>query len=123
MIRRDGTRVAAYLMDEIQRHMRQACRKNVVMLLCRARLMLIIFLTGLCSQSWAQDQQPVRPEDKAPVLPPPRAVPGLGAAAAAQDVGPPLELIEFRDLPLEEAMRLLSQQSGLRIVPSAAAGK
>src|SRR5262249_37664734 len=28
-----------------------------------------------------------------------------------------------RDLPLEDAMRLLSQQSGLKIVPSAAAGK
>lgn len=36
---------------------------------------------------------------------------------------PPLDLIEFRDVPLHEAARMLSDQSGLKIVPSAAAGK
>jgi len=55
---------------------------------------------------------PVGAQDQA--LPPPRAV---------SDAGANLELVEFRDLSLEEAMRLLSQQSGLRIVPSAAAAK
>ena len=29
-----------------------------------------------------------------------------------------LDLVEFRDVPLGEAMRLLSQQSGLKIVAS-----
>jgi general secretion pathway protein D len=36
---------------------------------------------------------------------------------------PVLDLVEFRDLPMYEAMRLLSQQSGLKIVPSVEAGK
>jgi len=60
------------------------------------------------------------PDANAPVLPQPRALSGTGRA---EEPGPPLELIEFRSLPLEEAMRLLSQQSGLKIVPSAAAAK
>src|SRR5262245_19241160 len=52
------------------------------------------------------------------------------AAARAQELpqptpvqGTPLELVEFRELPLNEAMRLLSQQSGLKIVVSAEASK
>jgi general secretion pathway protein D len=36
---------------------------------------------------------------------------------------PPLELVEFRETPLTEAAKLLSDQSGIKIVPSAEAGK
>ena len=35
----------------------------------------------------------------------------------------PLDVVEFRDLTLQDAMRLLSQQTGLKIVPSEDAGK
>ena len=58
---------------------------------------------------WAQVQE----------LPAPR-VAGPNEAAAT-DL--PLDLVEFRDIPLFEAMRLLSQASGLKIVPSAEASK
>ena len=51
-------------------------------------------------------------------LPPPRKVPP-GADAGKT----PLDLVEFRDLPLGEAMKILSQQSGLKIVASEEAGK
>ncbi len=50
--------------------------------------------------------------------PEPRKLPAQGDLAQA-----PLELVEFRDLTMIEAMRLLSQQSGIKIVPSAEAGK
>src|SRR5262249_18861409 len=53
------------------------------------------------------------------ILPQARVLPSGGDGAADQ----PLELVEFRDLPLVDAMRLLSQQSGMRIVPSAQAGR
>lgn len=36
---------------------------------------------------------------------------------------PPMELIEFRETPLHEACKLLADQTNLRIVPSATAGK
>ena len=52
---------------------------------------------------------------KLPALPQPRPVEPLNDAL--------LELVEFREVPLQEAMRLLSQQSGLKIVPSAEASK
>jgi general secretion pathway protein D len=55
-------------------------------------------------------------------LPAPRRVPP-GTPGAADDPGPTLDLVEFRDLSLDEAMRILSQQSGLKIVPSAEASK
>src|ERR1051325_2284948 len=51
-------------------------------------------------------------------LPQPQKVPGKEDPARV-----PLELVEFRDVPLNEAMRLLSQQSGLKIVPSSEASK
>jgi len=74
---------------------------------CKAGcLLLLLLLAGLDARA----QQP--PEGNQ--LPPPRRV---------DDAGPNLDLVEFRDLTLEEAMRLLSLQSGLKIVPSAAAGK
>lgn len=56
-------------------------------------------------------QQPFQP--KQPVLPQPRRM----------DEGPMLKLVEFRDVPLEDALRVLSQQSGLNFAPSAEAAK
>src|SRR5581483_476581 len=55
--------------------------------------------------------QAVAPAQAPDELPPPRVAPP----------SPPLEVIDFRDLPLSDAMRLLSQQTGLNIVPSAEA--
>ena len=53
-------------------------------------------------------------------LPAPRlAAPG----AATSQPAVPLEVIEFRDVALQDAMRLLSQQTGLNIVPSKDAGQ
>lgn len=48
-----------------------------------------------------------------------------GAAEPAGSVGPTdkLELVEFRDVALGDALRLLSRQSGLQVVPSAEAAK
>lgn len=66
---------------------------------------------------------PAGPEIPAPLgaqeLPAPRPV---GKKVVFQD-DPILKLVEFRDIPLQDASRLLSQQSGLRIVPSAEAAK
>jgi hypothetical protein len=46
------------------------------------------------------------------------------AGACAQNArDEPLELVDFRNVTLHEAMRLLSMQTDLRIVPSAQAGK
>jgi general secretion pathway protein D len=47
------------------------------------------------------------------------------AAERAASVGPTdkLELVEFRDVALGDALRLLSRQSGLQVVPSAEAAK
>ncbi len=42
---------------------------------------------------------------------------------AQADIKNVLELVEFRDLPLHEAMRLLSVQNGIQIMPSAKAGE
>lgn len=56
--------------------------------------------------------QPLAPEEKPALGPKPRLL-----------QAEPLELVEFRDLPLAEAMKLLSQQSGLKIVTSAEANK
>jgi general secretion pathway protein D len=61
-------------------------------------------------------------EPPVPVLPPPREM-GTLESAAAEDTSPPLQLVDFRDLSMDDAMRLLSQQSGLKIVVSPAAGK
>src|ERR1043166_1963646 len=56
-----------------------------------------------------------QPKNDAPVLQPPRKLPDPAVI--------PLELVEFRELPLLEAMRLLSQQSGVKIVTSEEANK
>lgn len=61
-------------------------------------------------QVQAVAQKPPLPE----VPPPPRVL-------AEED--PVLDLVEFRDITLQEAMRLLAQQSGLKVVPSSEAGK
>jgi general secretion pathway protein D len=53
-------------------------------------------------------------QQNVPVLPQPRTLGNVGDAAAET----PLELVEFRGIPLFEAMRLLSEESGLKIVPS-----
>lgn len=53
-----------------------------------------------------------------------QTVPGAaGTTTTAIPTGPKLELIDFREMPLGEAMRILSDQSGLKIVPSSAAGQ
>ncbi|HZZ71262.1 MAG TPA: hypothetical protein VFE24_03360 [Pirellulales bacterium] len=59
-------------------------------------------------------------------VPPPSNAAGPAIAPAQLAAPPgtaPLELIEFRDIPLDEALRSLSDQSGLKIVPSAEAAK
>lgn len=63
-------------------------------------------------QAQPPGSSPKQPPGKGPLLPVPRGVEET-----------PLELVEFRDLPLVEAMRILSQQSGLKIVVSSEAGK
>ncbi len=37
--------------------------------------------------------------------------------------GPTLDLLEYRDVELNEALRLFSQQTGLRVIASPEAGK
>ena len=64
------------------------------------------------------------PENKAgPALVPGEDLPPPRLAAPGAEPNQPLEVIEFRDLDLATAMRLLSEQTGLNIVPSAEAGK
>ncbi|MBL8796175.1 MAG: hypothetical protein JNM56_19900 [Planctomycetia bacterium] len=70
--------------------------------------------------SAAPGQAPPAPGGDAPNLPPPRKLDG-GAGGARPN--PVLPLVDFRGVTLDEAMRLLSQQSGLKIQPSADAGK
>lgn len=88
----------------------------------------LLLCVGLASTGLAQSLPPPRaptivavqpPAAEDGVLPAPRVLDPTGDAGVDQ----PLELVEFRDLPLVDAMRLLSQQSGLRIVPSAQAGR
>jgi len=103
---------------------------------CATWVLLLILLAIPASFAWGQDKGPdlgdrIVPtplEHPAPVvqaqnepleLPAPRVVGAKGDPAAEV----PLELVEFRDVPLFEAMRLLSQASGLKIVPSAEASK
>ena len=81
-------------------------------------LLLFILLVIGFSPSFAQDPAPPVPAAP-PQLAPPRQMIPTGDSAADT----PLPLVEFRDVPLIDAMRLLSIQSGLRIVPSAEAGK
>lgn len=86
------------------------------------RSILFVALIGaMIAGAWPSQAQPttapgVQPKSKngPPLLPAPR----LDGPAEQS-----LELVEFRDLPLTEAMRILSQQSGLKIVVSAEAGK
>lgn len=61
------------------------------------------------------EPQPEGKKPELPVGPPPRKAPDAADA--------PLELVEFRDLPITEAMRFLSEQSGLKIVVSEQAAK
>jgi general secretion pathway protein D len=56
-------------------------------------------------------------KDDFPQLPQPKKLPPKGDPANVA-----IELIEFRDVTLAEAMRALSLQTGVRIVPSAKAG-
>lgn len=80
-------------------------------------------------QSPAGFEPPAPGRGSVPTAPMPTAVHpvpdqgGAGQSAAAQAPETPLELVEFRNLPLFDAMRLLSEESGLKIVPSAEAGK
>lgn len=72
---------------------------------------------GLVTAGVALGQPPAPPNPlrQEPTLP----MPQRNAVPAE----PVLDLVEFRNTPLTDAMRLLSQESGLSIVPSAEAGK
>lgn len=63
----------------------------------------------------------VQPEELPPV--PLRSIETPKFPKLLDRTDPPSELIEFRDTPLHEACKLLSDQTGLKIVPSSAAGK
>jgi general secretion pathway protein D len=65
-------------------------------------------------------QPVIQPPGPLNQLPMPREVQRKVASAGSDPV---LELVEFRDLPMTEAMRILSTQSGVNIVPSAEAAK
>jgi general secretion pathway protein D len=95
----------------------------------------LLLLASILSMFWftraAPGQGRGKPEDELPAFvaetkaqdipafsPVPRKVPVVG-----EEVNIPLVLVEFCEMPLNEAMRLLSQQSGLKIVPSAEAAK
>src|SRR5262249_5726148 len=83
--------------------------------------LVLLFGVAAVSLPLALGQAPpaAPPPADNPQLPIPRRVGPTGDPAADN----PLELIEVRDVPLFDAMRLLSQQSGLRIFPSPTAGK
>ncbi len=85
------------------------------------QILIAIALVGSCAHAaWAQDQLPSPPVMRLPETP-------GNPADAAEVVQPPeekpLELVEFKDLPMGEAARILSDQTGLKIVPSAEAAK
>jgi general secretion pathway protein D len=90
---------------------------------CLRLLLLALVLLG--PVAWVMAQPPNSPGPVFPNpesnLPQPR--PLGGQPLAPQPPETPLDLVEFRDIPLVDAMRLLSQQSGLKIVASAEAAK
>ena len=65
------------------------------------------------------DGQPAGPAEAEPVTPPVAAQPAAPLPAPDE---PMLDVVEFRKIPLSEAARILSDQSGLKIVPSSEAG-
>jgi general secretion pathway protein D len=77
----------------------------------------------------AQPPEPPRPSIADGLTPRPLAeseplpVPPIAASGAGELAGPRvrLDLVEFKEIPLGEALRILSDQSGLKIVPSAEA--
>jgi general secretion pathway protein D len=88
---------------------------------------LLVGLTYLSAfaQGPALPEAPVADPLNAPapdLLPQPRPLRPMGTTGDPV-ADTPIELVEFRDLPLSEAMRLLSEQSGLKIVPSAQAAR
>ncbi len=81
----------------------------------RKTVLLMVLLCGLAA--WAAGSFGLaQPEP----LNTPRKLPDKDLDAPG---GEPLDVVEFRDLTLLDAMRLLSQQTGLKIVPSEEAGK
>lgn len=81
------------------------------------RSILLLALAGaITAGAWPSQAQPTAPKQSPGKGPAPLPVPRIADEQS-------LELVEFRDLPLVEAMRVLSQQSGLKIVVSAEAGK
>jgi general secretion pathway protein D len=98
------------------------------------RILLTLPLLIAAAVACAQPGDPVAPLGNPalpPLLPlPPQAVQLPGQLnqlpvprKASGGPDPVLELVEFRDLPMTEAMRILSAQSGVNIVPSAEAAK
>ena len=65
------------------------------------------------------DGQPAQAEASEPVTAPAATQP---AAPLPEPDEPMLDVVEFRKIPLSEAARILSDQSGLKIVPSSEAG-
>jgi general secretion pathway protein D len=88
----------------------------------------LVALLFFCANATGQNPGFITQDDPPVIQPPviqgpkPRPLPEV-AKTPEPAPDPVLELVEFRDIPLFEAMRLLSQQSGLQIVPSAEAGK
>jgi len=64
-------------------------------------------------------------DDASPVAVENLPTPGVAGSQAGALFGPstPLDLVEFRDIPLAEAARILSDQSEMKIVPSAEAAR
>ena len=91
----------------------------------RFALPTILIICCVGTSVFAQDQLPPPALGAAiipvqnPVLPQPKPLPEKIDKAAE----PILELVEFRDLLLTDALRLLSQQSGIQVVASEKAGK
>ncbi|HEY5313419.1 MAG TPA: hypothetical protein VIK18_12910, partial [Pirellulales bacterium] len=90
-----------------------------------ARWLLAAVLYGICTAAASA---------QAPLPPPSAAEPAANSNEPPADsneppenirapVEAPLELIEFNDLPMSEAARLLSDQTGLKIVPTTEAAK
>jgi len=81
-----------------------------------ALVLLFLGLVAWASAGLSRAQPPEQVEE----LKTPQKLPAKDAADPANQ---PMDVVEFRDLPLQEAMRLLSLQTGVKIVPSAEAGQ
>src|ERR1700722_9561112 len=84
-----------------------------------ALILLCLGLAAGAPAAFSRAQPPQLPEQVEELKQPQK----LPAKDTADPANQPVDLVEFHDVPLQEAMRLLSQQTGVKIVPSADAGK